>query len=686
MLLCLISMLREFLRSVFGVETRPQRNSPKAKKRVVILGGGVSAVTVAMQLTDNPNWREQFESITIYQLGWRLGGKGATGRASDAGRILEHGLHVWLGYYENAFRLIKNVYAAAGRPAGSPIRTWNDAFTGQNDVGIMEHHHGVWSPWLFHIDPNNEVPGQGSVPPLPVCIERSIRFIGDRWDQFERAVPNFKPQMKLGAKLAELAPNLDDETKVEETIHKLRELIELTQNSRKRIISLNSDERRVLMLIEMGATILYGVLSENIRSYADLEKLERVDFAQWLRNYNGDPWLSDLSENPLLRGMYDFAFAYQDGHSRRPNFAAAPALRTIFRMCLTFKGSIFYKMNAGMGDTIFAPAYEALRNRGVEIQFFHKVKRLELSSDKKRVARICMGRQVTLKTDVYQPFVQVVVDKGSIPLPCWPDRPCYDQLVEGEALRESNADLESFWTTWSDVEEVTIDSDKEVVVFGISLGSVPYLCKELVTASDKWAKMARNVRTVRTQSLQLWLGPDIRHLGWREASPMLDAWVDPLNTWADMTSIMSFESWGADKPGSLAYFCGPMVGGIPDQNETGFPARAKQEVEATAASMLQRDIQTLWHSVPPNGLPLGDVVAKHVRANVDPSERYVLSLANSAKYRLPANGSGFSNLVITGDWIKNGYNAGCVEAAVWSGIQAANTILGRPINQGVIAG
>ena len=73
-----------------------------------------------------------------------------------------------------------------------------------------------------------------------------------------------------------------------------------------------------------------------------------------------------------------------------------------------------------------------------------------------------------------------------------------------------------------------------------------------------------------------------------------------------------------------------------------------------------------------------------VKADSAPSERYVRSLADSAKYRLPANGSGFENLVITGDWIQNGYNAGCVEAAVWSGIQAANTILGRPLNEGVM--
>ena len=42
--------------------------------------------------------------------------------------------------------------------------------------------------------------------------------------------------------------------------------------------------------------------------------------------------------------------------------------------------------------------------------------------------------------------------------------------------------------------------------------------------------------------------------------------------------------------------------------------------------------------------------------------------------------------MITGDWIANGYNAGCVEASVWSGIQAANVIMGNPINQGVANG
>ena len=126
-----------------------------------------------------------------------------------------------------------------------------------------------------------------------------------------------------------------------------------------------------------------------------------------------------------------------------------------------------------------------------------------------------------------------------------------------------------------------------------------------------------------------------------------------------------------------------MGGGLPAQGDSGLPAKALADVQATANQMLSRAIGTLWPALGAGGLPSGDVVARYERANIDPSERYVQSPAGTAKYRLAADKSGFANLVITGDWIDNGYNAGCVEASVWSGIQAANTILGLPLNQGV---
>ena len=46
-------------------------------------------------------------------------------------------------------------------------------------------------------------------------------------------------------------------------------------------------------------------------------------------------------------------------------------------------------------------------------------------------------------------------------------------------------------------------------------------------------------------------------------------------------------------------------------------------------------------------------------------------------YRLRSDESGYDNLVLAGDWTDNGLNAGCIEAATISGLQAANAVLGR---------
>ena len=48
---------------------------------------------------------------------------------------------------------------------------------------------------------------------------------------------------------------------------------------------------------------------------------------------------------------------------------------------------------------------------------------------------------------------------------------------------------------------------------------------------------------------------------------------------------------------------------------------------------------------------------------------------------LRADGSGFDNLFLAGDWIDNGLNAGCIEAAVLGGLQAANAVEGRRLDE-----
>ena len=72
------------------------------------------------------------------------------------------------------------------------------------------------------------------------------------------------------------------------------------------------------------------------------------------------------------------------------------------------------------------------------------------------------------------------------------------------------------------------------------------------------------------------------------------------------------------------------------------------------------------------------VFGEYYRANIDPSERYVLSVAGSTHFRLPSGESGFANLFLAGDWTRNGLNVGCVEGAAISGAQAARAISNLP--------
>jgi uncharacterized protein with NAD-binding domain and iron-sulfur cluster len=96
--------------------------------RVAIVGGGCAAVAAAFELT-RPEHGGRYE-VTVHQLGWRLGGKGASGRGVD-GRIEEHGLHVWMGWYENAFRLLRECYRELGRE-------WLDAFVPASSIGVTD--------------------------------------------------------------------------------------------------------------------------------------------------------------------------------------------------------------------------------------------------------------------------------------------------------------------------------------------------------------------------------------------------------------------------------------------------------------------------------------------------------------------------------------------------------------------
>ena len=137
-----------------------------AKRRVAILGGGVGSLSTAFALTSTPELRERYE-VTMYSLGWRLGGKGATGRRVEpegGSRVEEHGLHVWLGFYENAFAILRRAYDEMrdrGLAPDSPFQTWRDALKPQSFTPIGLGDGATF--WDYEWPTNADTPGEGGV-------------------------------------------------------------------------------------------------------------------------------------------------------------------------------------------------------------------------------------------------------------------------------------------------------------------------------------------------------------------------------------------------------------------------------------------------------------------------------------------------------------------------------------------
>jgi uncharacterized protein with NAD-binding domain and iron-sulfur cluster len=292
-----------------------------------------------------------------------------------------------------------------------------------------------------------------------------------------------------------------------------------------------------------------------------------------------------------------------------------------------------------------------------------------------------VARQVRLKPGVgtYDPLVEV---RG---LPCFPSRPRREQLATHAA-----DDLESHWGDRRGEEPMTltVGTDFDAVILATSLGMLPHVCGELLADSDRWRRLVEHVPTVATQAAQLWLCATDDELGLPPGRPTVSGLAGSFETYASMTQVLEHEQWPDDgRPGTVAYLCGT----LPD--EIAREPAAGAAVRCHTVEFLERRAGYLWpRAYDSEGRFRWDLLvdganaegsarlgSQYWTANVDPSDRYVQSLPGSATHRLQANESGYLNLFLAGDWINCGLNAGCIEAAVMAGRQAANAARGRPL-------
>ena len=389
---------------------------------------------------------------------------------------------------------------------------------------------------------------------------------------------------------------------------------------------------------------------------------------------------------PLLRAIYDVAFAYPGGDIAAASAAAGTATSNLLRLLFTYRGSVVYKMRAGMGDTVMAPMYEVLRRRGVRFEFFNTVTDMRLSDDGRLLEQIELVRQADLATDApYEPLVSV---QG---LECWPSEPLWEQLRDGEEARSNAANFELEANPLGR-EPVTLTRGEhfDSVVLGIPVGALPPICSEIAFHHPRFARMLTSAETVATQAFQLWLTKPTADLGWEHGENSLAAThVQPLDTWSDMSYLLESEAWQQeDGVEGLAYFCGAL-----DDRAGEDRARATARVKGNAQAFLEHHVAAVWpravsngHAGPVDWTVLSDrsgrdgaarLEAQYWCANTTGGERYVLSPAGSMADRLAADQSGVENMTLAGDWTRNGIDGGCVEAAVTSGLQAARAVIGH---------
>ena len=671
----------------------------------------MAGLTAAWELSSG-DWRNRVESITVYQRGWRLGGKGASSRGPD-GRIEEHGLHVLLGYYDATFRVLREVYAELDRPTtdpASPIRTWREAVAPTGDVGLADHDGLGWSHFVTSFSQNAALPGEPGAEDRPLSpfdvASRALQLLAD----FHRGVagPPARPQVFLSASPVPPAPASDAEAVVRGAAltavaailtgierasrftHGIRlgsaaagRLTRLLQDWRdgiRRAVLADPAMRRTWQLVDLVVTNLQGMAADGLLSGTGYEGIDHLDYREWLALHGA---AQETLDSAIVRGMYDLTFAYEGGDRRRPRFAAGLGLQLAGRMLFDYKGSIFWRMQAGMGEVVFAPMYEALVRRGVEFRFFRRLDRLAVAGDR-TVGAITLTRQAELRPGRrrYEPLVRV----GG--LPCWPQGPLLDQLDQPHRTLDDLPDgpaghgLESHWdaTPGTGTETLTAGEDFDVAVLAVSLGMVPHVAGELVAADDRWRAMVDGVATVATHAAQLWFGATEHDLGWQgEAGVTLTGFGDSFDTWASMSHLLPREGWPAAGPASLAYLCGAM----PDTD----PASGREVVREKLSRFLDEEAGDLWPGATSAAGFRWDLLwdkagrsgrdrldGQYYRANLDPSDRYVQSLPGSGRHRLAPGRSGFANLAIAGDWTACGLDAGCVEAATRSGIQAARAI------------
>ena len=244
----------------------------------------------------------------------------------------------------------------------------------------------------------------------------------------------------------------------------------------------------------------------------------------------------------------------------------------------------------------------------------------------------------------------------------------------------------SFYTTWCGTD-ITLERGKDFdqLVFALPHSVMPFYCRKILAAQPSWQQLVEHNPTVESQSLRLWFRLSLRQLGWTKPVPILSGYATPYCTWEDDGQLSEVETWpNGDIPQAIACVFGPLAAPefAPGPEHADYPQQQQARVEQPADKFMQQDAAALWPKVgtPENPRAINPelLILQSQRANAGPLERYTMTWSGSLRYRLRADESGYSNLFLAGDWVRNGLEAGSIEGTMMAGLQASRAICGYP--------
>ena len=118
----------------------------------------------------------------------------------------------------------------------------------------------------------------------------------------------------------------------------------------------------ILTLLEIGLAVACGVLADGVLLYG-YNAINQWDFVQWLERHGCS---TRAAQSAPVRSLYDLVLGFPNGRNEiicndvavGGNVSAGEMLHGYILLALCYKGTLMWKMQAGMGDVVVAPIYQ----------------------------------------------------------------------------------------------------------------------------------------------------------------------------------------------------------------------------------------------------------------------------------------------------------------------------------------